>query len=558
MNHELLLKTEVPASQALSARSQSISESSKDVDTVRSQAFSSELGKQIDKQVSPRQSETPVDKTAVVSNTDQTNNKIKAEQLVDKNGNPLPSEQALTAELTQQLLSDFEGDPATKQELTQIIEQFVDDFINHETADIDLKDSLTTLLNQLINAGLAASPNAKSQNTAELTVSESNDPPKVMASVVATASQVSLAVGDKTALAQSQATLAKGETQYNASQQAKAGEQKVERTQNNIVQVERGTSVIQQLKDAVTTEILGSGKDNGDKAQGIAELVKQILATKSATTNSRDSVTLASTTENAAPSKVDVALRADILQALTGKSTPSTNALSSTNNDGGKILTNPTSQGDMKLVSEKQGERVLQLVDLLKPAKSDEQFTRTMLLDKAAPGIPLITSPMSPMTAINTAVRVDQPTLDIQPSLQSKAWNAVLSNRVVWMAREGIQQAALRLNPANLGPVEVRLSMHHDQANVTFIAHNAATRDALEQALPRLRESFLENGLELADANVSDHASQQANDDEMSHDNDTGQRGDGTIVVDEKTHENAEAAVTHVGQDIELGLSVYA
>ena len=45
--------------------------------------------------------------------------------------------------------------------------------------------------------------------------------------------------------------------------------------------------------------------------------------------------------------------------------------------------------------------------------------------------------------------------------------------------------------------------MHHDQANVTFIAQSAVTRDAIEQALPRLRESFAQNGLELTNADVS-------------------------------------------------------
>ena len=74
--------------------------------------------------------------------------------------------------------------------------------------------------------------------------------------------------------------------------------------------------------------------------------------------------------------------------------------------------------------------------------------------------------------------------LDIQPQLNSSAWGKVMSSRVVWMAREGVQQAELRLNPANLGPVEVRLTMQNDQTNVTFIASNAAARDALEQALP--------------------------------------------------------------------------
>lgn len=93
--------------------------------------------------------------------------------------------------------------------------------------------------------------------------------------------------------------------------------------------------------------------------------------------------------------------------------------------------------------------------------------------------------------------------LDIQPQLNQAAWTRVMSSRVVWMAREGAQHAELRLNPAHLGSVEVRLSMQNEQTSVSFIASNAAAREALEQALPRLRESFSDNGLALNHAEVS-------------------------------------------------------
>ena len=126
------------------------------------------------------------------------------------------------------------------------------------------------------------------------------------------------------------------------------------------------------------------------------------------------------------------------------------------------------------------------------------------------------------------------------------------------MAREGIQQAALKLNPANLGPVEVRINMHNEQANITFIAHNAATRDALEQALPRLRESFSENGLELTDAEVSDPTSQQTKDDDREQDGEDIKGGAAEAAMIEKTNENAEQAATLITEDIDLGLSVYA
>lgn len=146
--------------------------------------------------------------------------------------------------------------------------------------------------------------------------------------------------------------------------------------------------------------------------------------------------------------------------------------------------------------------------------------------------------------------------LDIQPQLNSAAWARVMSSRVVWMAREGVQQAELRLNPAHLGPVEVRLSMQNEQTSVTFIASNAAARDALEQALPRLRESFNENGLALNHAEVShqEQSSQGSNQDEQLDDGSN--MAQVIVEVDDNDDENAHLSV--VSTENSVGVSVFA
>lgn len=149
---------------------------------------------------------------------------------------------------------------------------------------------------------------------------------------------------------------------------------------------------------------------------------------------------------------------------------------------------------------------------------------------------------------------VGQPVLAMQPSMQSEAWGRVLSSRVVWMAREGVQQAELRLNPANLGPVEVKLHMNNEQVSVAFVAQHAATRDALEQALPRLRESFQENGMDLANADVSEQAHEQ-------HDEEKSGEHSSSVAIS-----NDDSDDTGIGSDndsiesdeLELGVSVFA
>jgi flagellar hook-length control protein FliK len=124
------------------------------------------------------------------------------------------------------------------------------------------------------------------------------------------------------------------------------------------------------------------------------------------------------------------------------------------------------------------------------------------------------------------------------------------------MAREGVQQAELRLNPAHLGPVEVRLSMQNEQTSVTFIASNSAARDALEQALPRLRESFNENGLALNHAEVS-HQEQSSHGSEQDEQLDNGSNMAQVIVeVDDNDEENAH--LSGVSTENSVGVSVFA
>ncbi len=93
--------------------------------------------------------------------------------------------------------------------------------------------------------------------------------------------------------------------------------------------------------------------------------------------------------------------------------------------------------------------------------------------------------------------------------LAQKGWDQALGERVVWMSREGMQEATIQLNPRHLGPIEVRVSLHQEQASVHFTAQHAETRQALEGALPRLRELMQEQGLNLVQSEVSQQSPQQ-------------------------------------------------
>ncbi len=91
----------------------------------------------------------------------------------------------------------------------------------------------------------------------------------------------------------------------------------------------------------------------------------------------------------------------------------------------------------------------------------------------------------------------------LEPLDDRNAWSQGLGERLLLMAERGAQAATLRLQPEHLGPMEIRIRVDEDGATqVLFSAHHAQTRDALENAIPRLRELLADQGLNLMQANV--------------------------------------------------------
>jgi len=86
-------------------------------------------------------------------------------------------------------------------------------------------------------------------------------------------------------------------------------------------------------------------------------------------------------------------------------------------------------------------------------------------------------------------------------------WKNDFSDRVSWAAKQGIQEAEIKMTPAHLGRVEIRISVNEDQqASMTIFAKHGSVRDAIDASLPRLREMLSTQGLELGDVTVSEHS----------------------------------------------------
>jgi flagellar hook-length control protein FliK len=95
------------------------------------------------------------------------------------------------------------------------------------------------------------------------------------------------------------------------------------------------------------------------------------------------------------------------------------------------------------------------------------------------------------------------PTVVLNTPFGQPDWDQALGERIQWLASQKVQGAQVKLNPANLGPMEVRIQVQNDQASIQFTSHHAVVREALEAALPRLRDMFEASGVQLVNVDVS-------------------------------------------------------
>ena len=293
-----------------------------------------------------------------------------------------------------------------------------------------------------------------------------------------------------------------------------------------------------QTNNNVAAEVTNQAKTVGQTpfVKADAETVKAVL-TEQGQDNKKAVPNLAATLKQLAKEQTDSPkIRADILNALQrqqGKEDIATNLRN--------LIAAQSQQQEGKAPQ-----------NLLRPAAAMPVVDSSAYAQNAASSLSGLTASVQPGSGQAAASGQSALSLPVQPSMQNPAWGQVMSSRVAWMAKEGIQEAELRMNPARLGPVEVKLHVQNDQASVTFLAQQSATRDALEQALPRLRESFAESGMQLTDAQVGEQEQQQ---------DQSEQSGESQFFAQAQGREDdieAEAVETVSSGSEPEGLSLYA
>lgn len=124
--------------------------------------------------------------------------------------------------------------------------------------------------------------------------------------------------------------------------------------------------------------------------------------------------------------------------------------------------------------------------------------------------IPILNAPRLP-----SQTSAALPQFNLPAGVGQKSWAEEVGSRVMWMMGRAENRAELILTPPHLGKVEVSIHLHGDQGTAQFLASSQSARDALEQAMPRLRELLAQAGISLGEASVNTSAEGRAQDSEL-------------------------------------------
>lgn len=141
----------------------------------------------------------------------------------------------------------------------------------------------------------------------------------------------------------------------------------------------------------------------------------------------------------------------------------------------------------------------LSTAELAPPAASDAPVAAFTAVSATSSPITIAATASSPVAHAS----LNQP-------LDSPAWGQDFSKTMLSFTRQGVQHAELRLDPPELGPLRISLKLSDNIAHAYIVSAHANVRQAVEQALPQLQQALAQNGLSLGQADVSDHAADQA------------------------------------------------
>jgi flagellar hook-length control protein FliK len=94
-------------------------------------------------------------------------------------------------------------------------------------------------------------------------------------------------------------------------------------------------------------------------------------------------------------------------------------------------------------------------------------------------------------------VTATQTRYEVLPSVGEQGWSNAISKTVVSMLKDGLTQAKVSINPENLGPIDIKITMDKGSVGVDFFSPYQDVREALTSGVDQLQARFAEAGVTL-------------------------------------------------------------
>ncbi|TMO57502.1 flagellar hook-length control protein FliK [Pseudoalteromonas phenolica] len=138
-------------------------------------------------------------------------------------------------------------------------------------------------------------------------------------------------------------------------------------------------------------------------------------------------------------------------------------------------------------------------------------------------------------------------------NLQKNDAVKALHDKVNAMLTINNKEAEIRLDPPELGSMQIRIRSEAEQAQVNFVVQNQQAKEALEQSMPKLKEMLAEQGIQLGESNIqqdSGSRSEQGTDEAQ-------ELGHSKLANQEPQAQNSEQTRTN-STSSESGIDYYA
>jgi flagellar hook-length control protein FliK len=121
----------------------------------------------------------------------------------------------------------------------------------------------------------------------------------------------------------------------------------------------------------------------------------------------------------------------------------------------------------------------------------------------------LFSTHAAPQAAAPASAPAMASTAVLQAPVGSAPWQNELGQQLIRFSQRGDHQIELHLHPKELGPLQISLHVNDQQvAQAHFFAAHAQVRDAVQQAIPQLREALAGQGIALGEAMVGQQQQQ--------------------------------------------------